>query len=156
MSTYVHYTHLNPPDPADSRELIERHNTHHLYTCIIKYINIILRKEHMKFKKPLKDIMDGFKHYTIHEDEYRQLSRKDKDFLDGYQNIEFYENGMKNGKRIDKVKEFKRVVKEMVKIRDKNLGEQSNLECMHIDLLVELLRKMMLTDVRKLHFEKLL
>lgn len=65
--------------------------------------------------------------------------------------IEYYaEEGTKNN-----VKEYKKLCKELAKERKKNKGEESNIECLIIDKITELISKMKLIDVRKLKlFEK--
>jgi hypothetical protein len=64
--------------------------------------------------------------------------------------IEFYgEEGAK-----DNIKEFKRLKESLNKEIEKNNGEESNVECIMVDQLVELLSKMKLQEIRELNIFK--
>ena len=76
-------------------------------------------------------------------------------FIKDNSDMEFYPGGLKKGKNFDKIKEFKRLLKELVKIRAKHKGEENNIECIVYDQLLELLDRMMLHELRKLALEKL-
>jgi hypothetical protein len=101
-------------------------------------------------------LLDQFRNYNIHEDDYRALPAKVRDAFDRFESIEFYTAGLKNGKKVNKIKEFKRVVRAYKKNIDKHPDEDSNIECIMIDQMLELLRRMPAADIRKLGLEKLL
>lgn len=68
------------------------------------------------------------------------------DFRFCYPIIEYY--GSEGTK--DNVNEYKKLCKELAKERKKNKSEESNVECLIIDKITELISKMKLVDVRKL------
>lgn len=104
----------------------------------------------------MTDHLDQFRYYDIHEDDYRLLPAKVRNAIDAYENIDFYRAGLKNGKKVNKVKEFKRVVRNYLKVIKKHNGDESNIECILIGQLIELLKRMPAADVRKLKIENLL
>lgn len=106
--------------------------------------------------KQQKDFTDQFLFFSVHDDEWKKLSKEEKKLLNQFRSIEFYPNGLRNGKKFNKAKEFLRVVREMNKIRYENNDKESNIECAHIDQLTELLKRMMLSDIRRLKLDKLL
>jgi hypothetical protein len=100
------------------------------------------------------DFPDEIIRCSIHEHEFNQLPKTKKALLEEYRDIEFYSKGLKRGKKFDKVKEFKRLLREYVKhTKDK---PENNTECMIIDQMQELLERMMAHHIRKLGLEKLL
>jgi hypothetical protein len=100
------------------------------------------------------DFPDEMIRCSIHEHEFKQLSKTKKALLEEYRDIEFYPQGLKKGKKFDKVKEFKRLIREYIKhTKDK---PENNIECIVIDQMQELLERMMAHHVRKLGLEKLL
>jgi hypothetical protein len=103
----------------------------------------------------MKDFVDELMHFTIHEEEFDKLPKKIKEAFKEHQDIEFYPQGKKQGKDFDKVKEVKRLIKEYMKEIKKNKGKESNVECIIIDQLLELLNRMMAHDMRKVGLEKL-
>lgn len=110
----------------------------------------------MKNKQNTKDFTDQLIYFSIHEDELVKLTKKERKFLEQFKLIEFYKDGKKKGKKFDKVKEFKRIIMNMIEIRGRHEGKESNIECICLDQLNELLRRMMLKDVRRLELEKIL
>lgn len=97
------------------------------------------------------DFLDESVHLTIHKDVLKTYagSVPVMNFVKEFSDMEFYPGGMKNGKPVKKILELKRLTNELVKIRKKNKGKESNVECMIYDQIQELLRKMMLKDLRK-------
>jgi hypothetical protein len=106
--------------------------------------------------RPEKDFLDELIHFTIHEHDYKQLSKTKKAFVEEYHDLELYPNGLKKGKKFDKVKEAKRLINEYKNAIKKAGGKESNLECMILGQLLELLNRMMAIDMRKLKLEKLI
>jgi hypothetical protein len=102
------------------------------------------------------DMPDEMMRFSIHFHEFSLLNAKLQKAFKEYEDIEFYPNGTKNGKPLDKVKEFKRVLKEFVKQVEKCKGEEDNIQCIMIDQMLELMRRMMLKDFKKLKLEKIL
>lgn len=100
--------------------------------------------------------LDQFRNYNIHEMNYQELPERVRKHLDKYEGIEFYTAGLKNGKKFNKVKEFKRLIKVQQRVIKSHKGEESNTEGIVIDQLIELLRRMPAKDVRALQLEKLL
>jgi thymidylate synthase len=103
-----------------------------------------------------KDFVDELMHFTIHEDDFKQLPKKIKEVFEENRDIEFYPQGLKQGKNFDKVKEVKRLIKQYVKEIKKYDGQESNVECIIIDQILELLNRMMAHDMRKVGLEKLI
>jgi hypothetical protein len=103
----------------------------------------------------MSDFVDEIIHISIHKDEVKHEPKLVQKFIKDNSDMEFYPGGLKKGKNFDKVKEFKRLLKELVKIRAKHNGEENNIECIVYDQLLELLDRMMLKDLRKLDLEKL-
>lgn len=100
------------------------------------------------------DFPDEMIRCSIHEHEFKQLPKTKKALLEEYRDMEFYPQGLKKGKKFDKVKEFKRLIREYIKqTKDK---PENNIECIVIDQMKELLERMMAHQVRKLGLEKLL
>jgi hypothetical protein len=104
----------------------------------------------------MSDFVDEIVHISIHKDDIKRQPKRIQKFIDEFRNIEFYESGLRKGKKLNKVAEFKRLIKELKKVRDKNKGEESNVECIVYDQMIELLGRMMLKDLRKLNLDKLL
>ena len=96
--------------------------------------------------------LDDYKFISIHESEIKLLKKPIRQFIEEYSSIEFYPKE----KNVDKVKEFKRVIKQYLKEIKRNNGKESNPECIMITQMVELLQKMMAYQVRELQLEKLL
>lgn len=96
--------------------------------------------------------MDEYKYFSIHLDNFKRLSKKTQKELLEHENIELYPAE----KNVNKVEEFKRVVKEYIKHIKKNKSKESNIECIMIDAMIELMQKMMASEVRQLKLEKLL
>jgi hypothetical protein len=107
-------------------------------------------------KKVEKDFLDELVHFTIHENDLKQLPKNLQDFVWEYHDIEMYHNGLKRGKKFDKVAEAKRLIKEYCKVIRKNKGQESNEECMIISQLTELINRMMAYQIRELRLDKLL
>jgi hypothetical protein len=104
-------------------------------------------------KKKPHNILYEFKHFTIHEHEFKQLPKDiQKAFLE-HENLEFYP---KKKPIIDPIAEIKRLIKLYLKEIEKNKGAESNVECIIINQIQEVLSKMMAYEVRKLGLEKLL
>lgn len=106
--------------------------------------------------RPEKDFLDELIHFTIHEHEFKQLSKTKKAFIEDFRDLEFYPNGLKQGKKFDKVEEAKRLIKNYKDSIKRHKGVEDNEECMILGQLLELLNRMMATDIRKLKLEKLL
>lgn len=102
------------------------------------------------------DFLDEILHFSIHEHDFNNLTKKEQDFLNFYRDLEFYPKSKKKGKKIDKVVEFKKCVNEYLETITLNDGNDSNEECMIIQKMVELLNKMMVMQVRQLKLEKLI
>lgn len=103
-----------------------------------------------------KDFTDELIHFTIHEHDFEQLPQKIKKLLEDYRDLEFYKDGLKKGKKFDKVKEAKKLIRDYEKeIKSKN-GAEGNIECMIVGQLFELLNRMMAKDVRRLKLGRLL
>lgn len=100
--------------------------------------------------------LDEMIHCSIHEHEFKQLTKKQQALFEEYRNIEIYQGGLKRGKPFDKVEEVKRLIKEYAKEIKKNKGKESNTECMILGQLLELLNRMMAYEIRKLDLGKLL
>jgi hypothetical protein len=98
------------------------------------------------------NFLDEVKEFSIHEDDYARLPKSVKKVLDDYETIRFYPKG----KVKDKVKEFKKVLKQYTKEIQKNDGEESNIECIMIDQMLQLMQKMFAHEIRSLKLEKLL
>lgn len=96
--------------------------------------------------------LDDYKFISIHESEIKLLKKPVRQFIEDYSSIEFYPKE----RNVDKVKEFKRVIKQYLKEIKKNKGKESNPECIMISQMIELLQKMMAHQVRELQLEKLL
>jgi hypothetical protein len=103
----------------------------------------------------MSDFVDDLIHISVHKDEVKHESKEVQKFIKDNARVEFYPGGLKKGKKFDKVKEFKRLLKELEKVRKKHKGEESNIECIVYDQLMELMGRMMLHDLRKLELEKL-
>lgn len=101
-------------------------------------------------------ILDEFVRINIHKEEIKNFPKNIQTFINSNSCIEFYPNGLKKGKPFNKVVEFKRLIKEIDKIRKKNNGKESNEECIVYDMLQELFLKMMLSELRKLKLENIL
>lgn len=108
------------------------------------------------------NFLDELIHITIHEHEYKRLPKAVKAFVDENRDLEFYpksgreEYKKRHGKEFNRVEEFKRVVKEYIEEIKNNKGAESNVECMMLDQMVELLKKMMAYEVRQLDLGKLI
>jgi hypothetical protein len=103
----------------------------------------------------MSEFLDEIVHISIHKDEIKREPKRVQKFIEDFSDLEFYPSGLKKGKKFDKVKEFKRLLKELVKVRAKYKGEENNIECIVYDQLLELLDRMMLKDLRRLELEKL-
>lgn len=103
----------------------------------------------------MTDFLDEIIHISIHKDEVKHEPKEVQKFIKDNSDLEFYPGGLKKGKKFDKIKEFKRLLKELEKVRAKHKGEENNIECIVYDQLLELLDRMMLKDLRKLGLEKL-
>lgn len=106
--------------------------------------------------RPEKDFLDELIHITIHEHDFKRLAKTKRALLEEYRDLEFYPNGLKNGKKFDKVAEAKRLIKNYKDSIKRHKGVEDNEECMILGQLLELLNRMMATDIRKLKLEKLL
>jgi hypothetical protein len=100
--------------------------------------------------------VDEIIHISIHKDEVKHESKAVQKFIEDNSDMEFYPGGLKKGKKFDKPKEFKRLLKELIKVRAKHNGEENNIECIVYGQLLELLDRMMLSDLRKMDLEKLI
>lgn len=98
------------------------------------------------------NFLEEIKHFSIHQDEYNKLPKKLKKFVDEYENITFYPRPIK----VDKVKEVKKIIKAYIAEIKKNKNQESNVEALIFDKMLELLTVMKLEDIRKLKLEKLL
>lgn len=96
--------------------------------------------------------LDEYKFISIHESEVKLLTKPVRQFIEDYSFVEFYPKE----RNVDKVKEFKKLIRKYIKEIKKNKGKESNPECIMISQMVELLQKMMAHQVRKLHLEKLI
>ena len=96
--------------------------------------------------------MDEFKYFSIHKNEFEKLPVKIQKAFQLHENIEFYPAE----KNINKVEEFKKVVMEYTKHIKKSKGKESNIECLMIDQMIELLQKMMAAEVRQLNLKNIL
>lgn len=103
----------------------------------------------------MSNFLDEIIHISIHKDEVKHEPKAVQKFIKDNSDMEFYPGGLKKGKNFDKIKEFKRLLKELEKIRAKHNGEENNIECIVYDQLLELLDRMMLHELRKLGLEKL-
>jgi len=103
----------------------------------------------------MSDFVDEIIHISIHKDEVKHEAKLVQEFIKDNADMEFYPGGLKKGKNFDKVKEFKRLLKQLVKVRAKYKGEENNIECIVYDQLLELLDRMMLKDLRRLELERL-
>jgi hypothetical protein len=101
------------------------------------------------------NFLDEIIHISIHKDEVKHEPKRVQKFIKDNSDIEFYPGGLKKGEDFDKIKEFKRLLKELQKVRKQHKGEENNIECIVYDQLLELLDRMMLHDLRKLNLEKL-
>ena len=99
--------------------------------------------------------LDEMIHIAIHESELPHLPKRVRQFIEEYSSIQVYQGGLKKGKKFDKIKEFKRVIKAMLRERKKNKGQESNYECHLAGNLAELFERMMLHEIRRLKLEKL-
>lgn len=102
------------------------------------------------------DIPDEMMHFSIHKHEFALLPKKLQAAILEYEGIEFYKDGLKKGKKFNKVKEFKRLVKEFSKRVEKSKGKEDNIQCIMIDQMIELLQRMLLRDFKQLKLEKIL
>ena len=107
-------------------------------------------------KKLEPSFMDEFTNISIHDSELEHLSKPIQKFIEENARVQIYPKGLKRGKPYNKVLEVKRLIKEMVEVRAKNKGRESNTECMIVSSICEILDKMMLQEFRKLSLEKLL
>lgn len=107
-------------------------------------------------KKIEKCHLDEMIHCSIHEHEFKQLTKKQQALFEEYRNIEMYQDGLKRGEPFDKVEEAKRLIKDYNKEIKKNKGKESNTECMIVGQLLELLGRMMAYEIRKLDLGKIL
>lgn len=96
--------------------------------------------------------LEEFKTFSIHNDDFKRLSKKTIKEISEHEQIEFYPPG----KCTNKVVEFKKVLKEYLTVIKKNKGQESNIECILIDQMNELISKMYAHEVRELKLEKLL
>jgi len=99
--------------------------------------------------------LDDIIHISVHKEEVERLPKTVQKFVNDYSNVEFYPEGLKKGKKFNKVKEFKRLLKELESVRSKNNGEESNIECIVYDQLQELMQRMLLSELRELNLERL-
>jgi hypothetical protein len=104
----------------------------------------------------LDEFLDNLVHITINKDDIASESKAVQKFIERNSRLEFYCGGLKDGKKFDKVKEFKRILKRLEKIRKDHGGKESNIECLVYDQLMELMSRMSLKDLRRLQLEKLL
>jgi hypothetical protein len=102
-----------------------------------------------------KSFLDELRHFTIHDHDYEKLPKRYRKFLDTYRDLEFYNNGLKNGKQFSKVSEAKRLIKQLYKCNLKNRGKDCNIQGIIVYQLIELLNRMSLQEVLKLHLEKI-
>lgn len=94
-------------------------------------------------------------HISIHPTQLKELPKEiRKAFLD-HQAIEFYPKGKKRGKKINKADEFKQQVYKYLEEIENNKGEESNVEALIVDCMIELLQKMSLSDIRNLNLKRL-
>ena len=91
--------------------------------------------------------MDEFLFYSIHEDEYKKANPVVKAFLSTHE-FAWYPNGLKDGKPVDKVAEFKRLSEQLAEMH--KIPGESNSEGLIVDQMVELFRRMDLQEIRKL------
>jgi hypothetical protein len=101
----------------------------------------------------MEHIIDAYKSFSIHKDEYEKLSQEQKNFLDAYEDLDF-ENMLNSS--TDRTETTIKAIKEMVDIISSNNNEESNIECIAIDKIVYMLKHLTLQEFRKLHLEKIL
>ena len=107
--------------------------------------SIAFYREHAAAYRGRKDVYSK-QTFKSHEQTANWLEELDDRRNDYGSPIEYYgEEGIK-----DNVKEYKKLCRELAKERKKNKGEESNVECLIIDKITELISKMKLVDVRKL------
>lgn len=95
-----------------------------------------------KMAESCSDIQAKAKYHNQIADWLEELEERRND----YEKIEYYgENGT-----TDNIKEYKKLCKDLEKERKKNKGEESNVECLIIDKITELISKMKLKEVREL------
>lgn len=102
------------------------------------------------------NLLDEYTYISIHRSEIPLLSKAVQKFIGEYADIEFYPNGLKSGKKFNKVTEFKRLIRELANVRKNHGGKESNVECLVYDQLRELMSRMMLRERRKLNLERIL
>jgi hypothetical protein len=104
----------------------------------------------------MPNFLDEIIHISIHKDEVKHEPKAVQKFIKDNSDMEFYPGGLKKGKNFDKIKEFKRLLKELGKVRARYKGEENNIECLVYDQILELFGRMMLHELRKVELEKLL
>lgn len=98
--------------------------------------------------------LDELKHFTIHREDFLKLPVNIQKVLTQHENIEFYPEGKQNGKIVNKIDELFKHVKRLKMARKKNNDIESNEECMEIDVIIELLKKMTAKDWRKIKIKR--
>jgi hypothetical protein len=96
------------------------------------------------------DFPDEYKVFKVHNFDYNRLTQPQKNFLQEYETIEFYPNGRKHGKKIDKVKELLARNKERLRLQKKHKNKESNEECICVEIMLELMNRMLLKDFRRI------
>lgn len=104
----------------------------------------------------MKSIMDEFVTFQLHQEDYNRLPAVVRNIMEEYKQIKFYPDGKKNGKNFDKTKEFIKLVKEYKKLIKDNKGKESNEEGMCVDMMLQLLSSMMLSEIRKIKLGNLI
>jgi hypothetical protein len=100
--------------------------------------------------------LDDITHINIHNYEIPHLPKVVQKFIAENAEMDFYPGGLKRGKKFNKVKEFKRLVKELVRVRKKYKGKESNVECLVYNQLEEIMQRMMLHELRELNLERII
>jgi hypothetical protein len=96
--------------------------------------------------------VDQIRHFSIHEDDFKELPKKVRKCLKDKEDLAY----VNMSDVVDKPMKFNHYVKQYVKCVKQNKGQESNVECMIIDSMVFMLQHMTADDIRKLHLEKLL
>ena len=99
--------------------------------------------------------LDDYVHISIHKEDIKRQPKRVIKFIEEYADLEFYPGGLKSGKTFNKQKELNRLLKALTKQRKAEGDNESNIECIIYYQIFELFRRMMLSDLRKVNFNKL-
>jgi hypothetical protein len=100
------------------------------------------------------DFPDEMKTFRVHISDFNRLTQPQKNFLMQFETIEFYPGGRKHGKKIDKVKELIARNKERIRLQKKHKNKESNEECICVDIMIELMSRMILKDFRRIQISE--